>query len=136
VLEDEDLLAQFEDCTLPSECFHHADHLRVTWLYLRRYPLLEALVRMSEALKRYAQAHGKPDRYHETITWSFVFLVCERMERCGPEHSWPEFVASNSDLFDWPNSVLKSYYREETLRSDLARRLFVFPDNFSHLPSE
>ncbi|HEY6332913.1 MAG TPA: hypothetical protein VI756_26545 [Blastocatellia bacterium] len=133
-MEDDDLLAQFEDCTLPSECFHHADHLRVTWLYLTRHSLLEALVKMSEGLKRYARAKDKADRYHETITWSFVFLIRERMERSGNEHTWPRFVASNTDLFDWPNSVLKSYYREETLKSDLARDLFILPDNFSRLP--
>ena len=37
-------------------------------------------------------------------------------------------AAANADLLDWKNSVLKSFYREETLRSDLARATFLFPD--------
>ena len=32
---------------------------------------------------------------------------------------------------DRENPILKSYYREETLKSDLARESFIFPDNFS-----
>jgi hypothetical protein len=46
----------------------------------------------------------------------------------GRGQSWEAFVAANPDLFDWQNSLLKTYYREETLRSELARRVFVFPD--------
>jgi hypothetical protein len=50
------------------------------------------------------------------------------MKRAGGKQNWEEFVAANPDLFDWQNSVLKTYYREETLRSELARRVLVFPD--------
>ena len=32
-LNDEEFLQAFEDCTL--EEFHHADHVRMAWLYLR-----------------------------------------------------------------------------------------------------
>jgi len=53
------------------------------------------------------------------------------MKRAGGRQSWEEFVAANPDLFDWQNSILKTYYREETLRSELARRVFVFPDRNS-----
>jgi len=53
------------------------------------------------------------------------------MKRAGGRQSWEEFVAANADLLDWQNSILKTYYREETLRSELARRVFVFPDSDS-----
>jgi hypothetical protein len=91
--------------------------------------LLETLTRFSENLKRFATANGKPNLYHETITWAYAFLINERMERTGRTENWEEFAASNSDLFDWKKSILKSYYSEETLRSELARKTFVFPDN-------
>ncbi len=127
-MEDEEFIRRFEACTFPAEQFHHPEHVRVVWLYLHRYPLLETLVRFSESLKRFATANGKPNLYHETITWSYVFLINERMKRNGQTHSWEDFAAKNADLFDWKNSILKSYYREETLQSELARRTFVFPD--------
>jgi hypothetical protein len=127
-MNDEEFIQRFEDCTLPGESFHHLDHIRVAWLYLRSYSVLAALNRFSEGLKRFATANGKPNLYHETITWAYVLLINERMERGGREQSWGEFVDSNTDLFDWKNNILKSYYQDETLRSEVARKVFVFPD--------
>jgi len=127
-MKDEEFIERFENCTLPAESFHHPDHVRVVWLYLRRYSVLETLDRFSAGLKRFATANGKPNLYHETITWAYVLLINERVERGGQEQSWAEFVDSNADLFDWKNSILKSYYHDETLRSDVARKVFVFPD--------
>lgn len=127
-MTDEQFIARFEDCTLPAASFHHREHIKVVWLYLQCYPVLETLTRFAESLQRFAAANRKPDLYHETITWAFVFLIQERIERNGHDGSWAEFMESNADLFDWENNVLKSYYRAETLRSDLARKVFVFPD--------
>ena len=127
-MTDEQFIERFEDCTLPADGFHHREHIKVVWLYLRRYPVLETLTRFSESLKRFATANGKPNLYHETITWAYVFLIHERIERDGRDENWPQFMSRNTDLFDWKNNILKSYYREATLRSDLARTAFVFPD--------
>jgi hypothetical protein len=127
-MTDEQFIERFEDCTLPADGFHHREHVKIVWLYLHRYSLLETLTRFSESLKRFATANGKPNLYHETITWAYAFLINERMERTGRTENWEEFAASNSDLFDWKKSILKSYYSEETLRSELARKTFVFPD--------
>ncbi len=135
-MENEEFIQQFEACTLASEGFHHQDHVKVVWLYLRRYPVLETLVRFSEGLKRFASSHGKAGLYHETITWAYVFLIHERMERNGREQSWKEFADANADLFDWKESILKAYYDNETLRSELARKIFVFPDKDSRFASK
>ena len=77
-MKDEEFIERFENCTLPAAGFHHPDHVRVVWLYLRRYPVLETLNRFSESLKRFAAANGKANLYHETITWAYVLLVNER----------------------------------------------------------
>ena len=130
-MTDQEFIRRFENCTLPAESFHHQDHVRLVWLYLRCYPVLETLNKFSEGLKRFATANGKANLYHETITWAYVFLIYERMARNGTEQSWAEFVDANADLFDWKNNVLKSYYHDDTLRSEIARRIFVFPDKVS-----
>ena len=127
-MRDEELIEGFESCTLSGANFHHRDHVKVAWLYLRGNSVLETLVRFSEGLKRLAAANGKPNLYHETITWAYVFLIHERMQRDGHEQSWPEFVDKNADLFDWKDNILKSFYQDETLSSETARRTFVFPD--------
>jgi hypothetical protein len=130
-MSDEELIERFEQCTLSGADFHHRDHVKVVWLYLRGYSVLETLGRFSTGLKRFAEANGKPNLYHETITWAYVFLIHERMQRGGVEQSWAEFVARNADLFDWKDSILKSYYQHDTLNSEIARRTFVLPDRIS-----
>ena len=130
-MSDEELIERFENCTLSGADFHHRDHVKVAWLYLRGNSLVETLDRFSAGLKHLATANGKPNLYHETITWSYVFLVNERMKRGAGEQTWAEFVEANADLFDWQNNILKSYYQDATLRSELARSVFVFPDKSS-----
>lgn len=127
-MTDEEFIASFENCSLANESFHHSDHVKVAFLYLCRYPALEALQRFSTSLVRFATAHGKPGLYHETITWAFLLLIRERIARAGHELTWSEFVAGNGDLLSWKDNVLKKYYRDETLSSDLARNTFLFPD--------
>jgi hypothetical protein len=127
-LQDEEFIEQFESCTLPGECFHHQDHVRLAWLYLCRYTLMDALVKFSEGLKRFALSKGKAGLYHETITLAYIFLIHERLKRCDARQSWQEFADANTDLLDWQNNVLKKLYREETLFSEFARSVFVFPD--------
>jgi hypothetical protein len=131
LMKDEELIERFENCTLSGASFHHPDHVRVVWLYLRCNSVLKTLSRFSEGLKRLAIANGTPNLYHETITWAYVLLINERIRRSGREQSWAEFAESNADLFDWKNSILKSYYRDDTLRSEVARNIFVFPDKLS-----
>lgn len=127
-LQGEDFIEQFESCTLPGESFHHQDHVRLAWLYLSRYSLIDALTRFSEGLKRFATAKGNAGLYHETITLAYVFLIHERIKRDSSGQSWEEFANTNADLLDWKNNVLKGFYREDTLFSDFARKVFVFPD--------
>jgi hypothetical protein len=126
--DDDEFIASFEDGSLSNESFHHADHVRMAFLYVSRYPALEALQRFSSSLMRFAAAHGKPQLYHETITWAFLLLIRERLARAGGPQTWDEFAAGNADLLNWKDNVLKKYYREETLASDLARSTFLFPD--------
>jgi hypothetical protein len=124
----ETLIRQFEEGTTPADTFHHADHVRLAFEYLRRYPVLEALPRFSIALRRFAVAQGKAQRYHETVTWAYMFLIHERMVRAEALQTWEEFSRQNADLLAWKDGVLASLYRQETLDSDLARQTFVLPD--------
>jgi hypothetical protein len=124
----EELIEQFENAKTPAATFHHADHVRLAFEYLRRYSALEALQRFSAALQRFAAAQGKAQLYHETITWAYLLLIRERIARTGGEPNWPEFAARNADLFPWKGGVLATLYRQETLDSELARHTFVLPD--------
>jgi hypothetical protein len=128
---DEVLITQFEDRSLPLECFHHSVHVRIVFLYLCKFSVLEVLARFPAALTRYAEAHGKTGLYNETITWAYIFLIRERIVRANRVLTWAEFQAENQDLLGWKSSILRKYYLPETLASDLAKGTFLFPDKIS-----
>lgn len=125
---DAEFVAAFESCALPNTEFHHADHIRLAWVYLRELPLLEALERFRSGLQRFAAHNGVPGLYHETITWAYLLLIHERMQRAEATADFASFRRLHPDLFAWKPSLLDAYYRPETLGSDLARRVFVLPD--------
>jgi len=121
---------RFERNLISEDSFHHADHVRLAFEYISNYPPLEALGRFATALQRFAAARGKSQRYHETITYAYFFLIRERMARAiGIE--WDDFAKLNPDLLQWKPGILSLYYREKTLQSELARSIFLFPDKFA-----
>lgn len=123
MMDDRAFVAALESCTLPSEEFDHRAHVRLAWLYLAEQPLLEALPRFIASLKRYADSLGASGKYHETITYAFIFLIHQRMAECSAS-TFDEFAAANPDLF---GPILQRYYPPETLASPLAKTVFVLP---------
>lgn len=123
----QDLFDRFVDTTLPSDQFHHQQHVEVAWLFVRKYGMPAALAEFTTAIKRFADAKGATGLYHETITWAFLLLIAERQAKCGAA-SWEAFAAANPDLLVWKPSILDQYYSRDTLQSELARNVFVFPD--------
>ena len=126
-MTNQELIDRFEGGLVPESDFHHADHVRLAFAYLCQFPPLEALDKFIGALKRYAAALGKANLYHETITHAYFFLIRERMARTA-RLDWDEFIAANPDLLTWKNGILTRYYEDATLRSELARAVFLFPD--------
>jgi hypothetical protein len=130
-MTEQELIKKFETGSLPPSAFHHADHVRMAFAYLREYPVLEALEKFSSALQRFAISNNKPNLYHQTITWAYVFLIHERLSQAECTQNWEEFSQENPDLLTWKNGILTRYYSAETLQADLARKVFVLPDKLA-----
>lgn len=133
-MSDQEFMAAFENCTLSTQNFHHTDHVRMGFLYMSQFPVLEALQRFTHALQRFARSVGKPNLYHETITWAFLFLIHQRLVMHSSQHdgrrpSWNEFAPENPELLNRKARViLRDYYFDETLESELAKKIFVLPN--------
>ena len=126
-MSNQELIHHFESDAVPEGSFHHADHVRLAFAYLCEYPVLEALAKFASALQRFATARGKTQLYNETITCAYFFLIRERMARSATA-DWETFARQNPDLLIWKDGILHSYYCEATLKSELAREVFVLPD--------
>jgi hypothetical protein len=93
----DELIAQFEACTLPASAFHHAQHVEAAWGYLRRYPLPDAIARFSTALQRYATSLGAAQKYDAALTRRCFSVIAGRLA-LDPEADWPAFAARHPDL--------------------------------------
>jgi hypothetical protein len=126
-MTDRELLERFEAGTLAPEELRHAEHVRLVWLHLRSHGALETLARVGNGLRRLAAAVGRPELYHETVTWGWVLLIAQRM-RESAELDWGDFRAAHADLFDRAAPALSAYYSPELLARPEAREAFVLPD--------
>ncbi len=109
----------FEDTTL--EPFHHRDHLRVTWLYLRQFGESETRERLGKAILRYAAARNGAQKYHETITQAWIRLVSK-----ANADNFEAMLAEHPHLLD--KNLLNRYYSPALLQSQEARERWVEPD--------
>lgn len=126
--DSEGLLSRFENDALRAGGFQHRDHVHLTWLLLRKYTLLESLNKLSRGLQQMAASAGAAEKYHETITWAYTFLINERICEEPASHSFESFVTDNPDLLDWRGHGLSHFYSPKRLQSSLARSVFILPD--------
>jgi|SRR5215813_12454122 len=104
--------------------FHHASHLHVAWVYLAESSSVEhAANKMGNALRWFAAAAGKPQKYHETITRFWVQLLADAVSR---GERLEEIVHANPQLLE--KNLPLAYYSAERLFSDRARTSWVEPD--------
>ena len=130
--DDDALAAGFADATLTG--LPHRDHVRLGWIYLRRWPLAEAAARFVADLQRFASALGAAGKYHETITWAYLLWIHACTQRAPLHADSHAFLAAFPELLE-PHG-LSRFYHDETLASPLARRVFVLPDRIeTALPS-
>ena len=106
--------------------FGHRGHLQLTYEVLREHDAFEALPVMARHLRALAAAPGTPDKYHATLTGLWMLVVQERMQRAEVD-DFTAFLAANEDLLD-ARALPRRYYQPATLKTELARRIFVMPD--------
>ena len=120
-MTDDEFLSAFDDTTL--EPFHHRDHLRVTFLYLRQFGEQETRARLGPAILRYAAARNGAEKYHQTITLAWIRLVA------GASAGMQDFdamLAGHPELLN--KNLLERYYSPAVLASPEARAAWVEPD--------
>ena len=126
-MTDDQLVAAFENRTFKADTFHHPEHVRVAFAYLRRHDLFETLELYRAGLKRLAAWAGFPQKYHETVTCALVVLINERMIARPDLETWEDFAAANPDLLAWKDGAFFDYYDASVLDSPTARSTFILP---------
>ena len=123
---DEEFLRAFEDLSFPAERFHHREHIRVAWLYLKLSDATRASQRMSEGIRRFASHHGATQKYHHTLTLAWMRLVAAALVETPEAYTFEQFLAAHPELED--TKLLDEFYSKELLESATAREGWVGPD--------
>jgi len=119
------LFRSFEDHCLDPAGFKHREHVIVAYLMLRKYDFPEAVSRYTGNVRAIATRAGAASKFNMTITIAFISLIAERMQTAS-HHSVKDFLTRNHDLLR--SDLLKKWYSDERLQSELARHSFLMPD--------
>jgi hypothetical protein len=111
-----------------GEGFGHRQHVELTWRLLALHAPDQAADAVAAAIRQVAAAHGQPDRFHQTITKSWVRCVAVHRERW-PAGTFEEFLDRNPGLLD--PGLLGHFYSPGLLASPEARGQWVAPDQRS-----
>jgi hypothetical protein len=96
-MTDEELMTRFEAGTVEPGRFGHREHLRVTWLYLRRCGRPQAERRLLSGLRGLAMRAGKPDRFSARLTLAWIDRIDRARIGLG-EHSFEDLLRLHPEL--------------------------------------
>lgn len=125
-LSDEELVEEFESCRLPAAQFHHADHIRLAWIYLGRMSEEAATLRIEQAIRRFAAHNGVSQKYHHTITLAWMRLVAAARRASPKAGNFESFSAQHADLFEM--KTVNQFYSAERLGCSEAKAGWIEPD--------
>ncbi len=136
MLSDEAFLKKFEASDFKADEWHHREHIRAAYLYLRLHPFEAAVQKMTQSIKALNAAHRVPEipgrGYHETMTQAWMRLVHCTLCEFGPAETADAFLDQHTQLLS--KRALYLFYSESKLKSLAAQQQFVEPD-LSPLPA-
>jgi hypothetical protein len=112
-----------------AERFGHREHVRLTWLAVRRYGTTAAIALVSDGIQHAARYAGAPQKYNATVSRAWVELVghhAGHSDDVDVDVDFDAFANRHSALLD--KRLLTRFYRPATLASQAARTGWVEPD--------
>src|SRR5258708_4242913 len=125
-LEEDDFVRSFESCKYPNEKFRHTDHIRLAWIYIRRFGIREGEDGMAASIRRFAISVGHEEKYHATITKAWTRLIYVAYRTTPVLHDFHKFLSSHLWLAE--KNSLHAFYSQTLLASVEARQDWVEPD--------
>jgi hypothetical protein len=125
-LSDDEFVAAFEECALSPALFHHADHVRLAWIYAGRCDAKEAEEKLLAGIQRFATKAGVPGKFQYTTTVAWSRLVAASRKHSKSDSTFGEWIANHPEFLD--RGLLEKYYSKDKLQSEPARATWVPPD--------
>jgi hypothetical protein len=122
--DDQSFIDAFESGRLPNAAFHHRDHVRLSWLYLRRGGPASGSRAVLDGIRHFAVVHGAADRFHVTLTLFWVKLVQHLIDTYPGAPTFDDLVTHFPRVLD--KSLVYKHYSPEHLGA--GRQNWLQPD--------
>lgn len=126
-LSDTEFENQFINCNLDPSIFNHAAHLRLAWIYIKKYGLAKAEELIQDQLKKYVAHVGAKDKYHTTLTIVAVKAVAHFIQQSN-QSNFKEFIKMHPQLISNFKGLINSHYSFDIFVNDKARKVYLEPD--------
>ena len=106
--------------------FGHREHVRLAFVLVSQQGLDRGTQRVREILAGMAAAHGQPERFHVTLTMSWVRAVAHHMTLAPELIRFDDFIERFPRLLE--RDLMDAHYTRRRMFSQRARRTELAPD--------
>ena len=126
-LSDSEFEKQFINCELNPEIFTHEAHLRLAWIHIKKYGIVEAETNIQCQLREYVKSVGSENKYNTTLTLAAVKAVYHFILK-SDSNSFQEFMIEFPRLKNNFRELMSCHYGFDIYNSEKAKMNFLEPD--------
>ena len=126
-LNDSDFEQRFQDCSLEPSLFNHEAHVRLAWVYIKKYGEAVAIQKICEDIRRFDQTHGDGNKFHVTLTVASVKAVNHFIKKSSSS-SFKAFISEFPRLKTSFKELLGQHYGFNVLVNEKAKTTYIHPD--------
>lgn len=126
-MNDDDFTQAFVSHTLSPELFTHEAHLRLAYIFIKRYGIIKALDKVSTSLSDYVGFHGASDKYNHSLTIAAVSIIHHFLNKADGLTFW-DFILEFPQLKYEFKSLIDRHYSFDIFHNEKAKKEYLEPD--------
>lgn len=126
-LSDFDFEKAFEDCTLNPDLFSHEAHLRLAWIFIRKYGFDETIDKLSFQLAKFVDYCGIQSKYNLTLTVASIHAVHHFMLKSKSDN-FSDFINEFPRLKYNFKELIDTHYGFDIYANEQAKKTYLEPD--------
>nr|WP_299381950.1 hypothetical protein [Allomuricauda sp.] len=129
-LSDTIFEASFSDASLNPQLFTHEAHLRLAWIYIKKYGIDKAESKICDEIRQFDKIHGDGTKFNMTVTVAAVKMVHHFIKK-SDSVTFSAFINQFPRLVTRFKVLLNQHYGMDVFNNDQARLKYLEPDLLS-----
>ena len=126
-LSDSDFEKKFISCKLNPSDFTHEAHLRLAWININEYGIIQAEKNIQSGLKNFVEFVGAKDKYNMTLTLAAIKAVYHFMLKSKSDN-FKDYITEFPCLKYNFKELMDCHYGFDIYNSEKAKTEFLEPD--------